>query len=498
MRRWALPALGVVSTLLLAAEAAARVGGGQDYSRSPSGGGGYGGGGGGGDDLTFGLVYLLVRLVIEVPIIGVPLVFIVVGVVVARAVFATPPTARRTHRTHPASRLASPRAPQQLAALRANDPAFSTTVLLDFVVLVARRALEAVATRGWEALTPFVSDGAQKRLTEIHAGVTLIREVVPGGVRLLAVERRGEAFHIAVRIEMTRVEVKGDRAERFHADEVWAFRRPAGVVSPAPEVVERLGCPSCGAAVEVTPLGACRSCGTPITSGQLSWQLVAVEVRDRHPATVQRVTRSSGGEEGSYRVKLPADPDLNTALAALKQRHGAFDEAAFAQRTALVFERLQSAWSDGRWSEARPFVTDRMFQTLRFYVEGYERAGLRNHLDDIHLERQQIVRVEVDRYFEAITVRLWGSMKDSVIDGTGRVVGGNADVARRFSELWTFLRSAEGAGDSHGDRLACPSCGAPLDRVNETGICGYCDSKITTGRFDWVLARIEQPESWTS
>jgi hypothetical protein len=89
-------------------------------------------------------------------------------------------------------------------------------------------------------------------------------------------------------------------------------------------------------------------------------------------------------------------------------------------------------------------------------------------------------------------------MKDSVVDRTGRVVGGNANVARRFSELWTFLRSAEGTGDSHGDRFACPSCGAPLDRVNETGICGYCDSKITTGRFDWVLARIEQPESWTA
>jgi len=42
----------------------------------------------------------------------------------------------------------------------------------------------------------------------------------------------------------------------------------------------------------------------------------------------------------------------------------------------------------------------------------------------------------------------------------------------------------------------CGSCGAPLDQVNQAGVCGYCDSKITTGRFDWVLARIDQPEAY--
>jgi hypothetical protein len=42
----------------------------------------------------------------------------------------------------------------------------------------------------------------------------------------------------------------------------------------------------------------------------------------------------------------------------------------------------------------------------------------------------------------------------------------------------------------------CPSCGAPLDNVNAAGICGYCDGKITSGRFDWVLSRIEQAEAY--
>ena len=42
-----------------------------------------------------------------------------------------------------------------------------------------------------------------------------------------------------------------------------------------------------------------------------------------------------------------------------------------------------------------------------------------------------------------------------------------------------------------------PCCGAPLDNVSQTGVCGYCDTKITTGDFDWVLSRIDQCEVYS-
>jgi hypothetical protein len=129
-------------------------------------------------------------------------------------------------------------------------------------------------------------------------------------------------------------------------------------------------------------------------------------------------------------------------------------------------------------------------------MDGYAREGLKNRLEDVRLDQLKVVRVDADAYFEAITVRIWGAMKDSVVDAGGDVVGGNATVPRRFSEYWTFLRSADGPLDTKGEAARCPSCGAPLDRVDETGVCGYCDAKITSGRFDWVLARIEQPEAY--
>ena len=57
----------------------------------------------------------------------------------------------------------------------------------------------------------------------------------------------------------------------------------------------------------------------------------------------------------------------------------------------------------------------------------------------------------------------------------------------RLSDL--ALKAAQGVP-------ACPSCGAPLDKINQAGVCGYCNSHVTLGEFDWVLALIEQDETY--
>ncbi|MEZ4236963.1 MAG: TIM44-like domain-containing protein [Myxococcota bacterium] len=407
------------------------------------------------------------------------------------------PTAPRVHRTTQRRPRSAPVAgPPGLRQLRARDSGFSMPVLLDYLVLLHARAHEAVGGGDWPALAPFLTDGARDKLVEAYRGVEGIDQIVVGGVKVLKVEQRGSYDFLYVQLEATQRERAGDGERRMDVREQWTLRRAAGVASVAPEKVERLGCPSCGASVEVTSMGTCKNCGTPITAGQLQWQATHVAVQARRPATVPEVGRAAGGEEASVGEPTVQQPDLAARLRELHARHPDFDDAAFGQRVDLVYHELQAAWSEGAWERARPFVTDRMFQTLRFWVDKYARAGLRNRLEDVRLSQVVVVKVELDAWYESVTVRLWGAMRDSVVDAEGRVVGGNADVAREFSEYWTFLRAAGSGGATHGDARTCPSCGAPLDRVNQAGICGYCDSKITTGRFDWVLSRIDQPEAY--
>ena len=71
----------------------------------------------------------------------------------------------------------------------------------------------------------------------------------------------------------------------------------------------------------------------------------------------------------------------------------------------------------------------------------------------------------------------------------------NKGTPRRFSEYWTFIRRRGAKESGHGDKN-CPNCGAPL-KINMAGVCEYCQGKVTSGEFDWVLSKIEQDDSYT-
>ena len=76
---------------------------------------------------------------------------------------------------------------------------------------------------------------------------------------------------------------------------------------------------------------------------------------------------------------------------------------------------------------------------------------------------------------------------------TGKVIFGSREPSS-FTEFWTFQRArgTRTTGRSVLDRV-CPNCGAPLD-MNQIGECKYCQAAVTSGRFDWVLSRIEQED----
>ena len=76
--------------------------------------------------------------------------------------------------------------------------------------------------------------------------------------------------------------------------------------------------------------------------------------------------------------------------------------------------------------------------------------------------------------------------------GNGRVVRGNKQV-NQWAEDWTFQRSGSATTPVGGGTLTakCPNCGAPLD-LDLAGTCKYCKAPVSSGAYDWVLARIAQ------
>ncbi len=100
-----------------------------------------------------------------------------------------------------------------------------------------------------------------------------------------------------------------------------------------------------------------------------------------------------------------------------------------------------------------------------------------------------------DTYYDAVTIRIWGTGKDFVVRGeTGQVVRGSKHRERAYSEYWTLIRSARAAGAPKAEPT-CGHCGAPLV-VGQSGACEHCGAHVTAGEFDWVLSKIEQDDTY--
>lgn len=152
--------------------------------------------------------------------------------------------------------------------------------------------------------------------------------------------------------------------------------------------------------------------------------------------------------------------------------------------------------STKRWDAARPYETDHLFDTHRFWIERYRQSGLTNRIEALEIEKVIPCKIEQDAFYDAITVRIFASMIDYTMrDADGAVVEGSKTTPRRFSEYWTFIRRSGFDPARRPEPASCLSCAAPIE-VNVAGVCEYCGAHVTSGEFDWVPTTIDQDEDY--
>lgn len=491
MRRWWTWLLLMASALLLVDDAEARMGGGQDFGGGGGGGSSSGGSGSGGGGGEAALLRLLLWLCLEHPIVGIPLTLCVVG---GWIWMQRKGKGGRTYHAHERRQRSEPReAPRReaqdssFAQLRERDPNFSPLLFQDLVQLVFIRGHEARRTGDFGAVLPFLAPKAQQMLRK---GVPAdISDVIIGASRIKMVRVRGVEAQVMVDFEANVTE----EGQHTYLREVWTFRRRADSLSPGPDKMQALRCISCGAAIETDVEGRCRHCETPLADGRLQWQCLHIVSVERRPVKAPELALGGGGKERGYDNPTRMHRELPAQLRALSARHPDFGPQAFRDWVGEIFVALQDAWATQRWERARPYLTDPLFQSLRYQIEQHRRAKLTNHCEQVRVDKVEIARVGLDAYYESITVRVFASMVDYTADASGKVLGGDKKKPRVFSEYWTFVRAA---GHQAGVKSsqACPSCGAPLDRVDLGGVCGYCETRITGGEHSWVLSTISQDQ----
>ncbi|RYG85741.1 Tim44 domain-containing protein, partial [bacterium] len=522
--------VGVVVVLVGAAallgasegSALARPGGGSSYSggsrsssRSSSGSGSSSGGGGG---FVLDLFLFLIRLCITAPAIGVPLVLVLVGVVVAFAIAkkrngalhswsvgvpggdgsgddddARPSAAPRARA---ASGSAHVSARARLEGLRRYDENFSLVLFEDFVAALYVEVQHARGARALDKLTAYVSEAA--RATFGSQGVLGVRDVLVGAMRVVSVDlgpndaSPDARIAVDVELETNFTELRdGGREQAFYAHERWRLVRRRGARSRAPDKTRVFPCPSCGAPQAHVIAGVCRHCGQNVATGAFDWvlermTLVACETRG---PMLTATTEEVGND-----FPTVVDKDAQARLRALSARDPAFDYMAFEARAKLVYASFQTGWANRDLAPMRPYFTDNLFQVQAYWIEAYTRQRLRNVTERARITAIHLARVTSDKFFDAITVRVFATSLDYTVTDEGKLVAGSKSRERAYTEYWTFIRAAGRKGPSHVDP-ACPNCGAPL-AISMAGVCTYCSAKVTSGEFDWVLSRIEQDDSY--
>lgn len=223
--------------------------------------------------------------------------------------------------------------------------------------------------------------------------------------------------------------------------------------------------------------------GAPASPGTTQWShddapAISTVRGDLFPGTAEHATHPEGSTEG---------------LAAITAHDPDFGQEAFLEQVQRTFFVVQEAWSQRKPEMSRQVMADGLWQQHKVQIQGYVDAHKRNVLEDLAVGTMTVIAAHSDATYDTITVRITAACADyDVDDNSGKVVRGNKRV-EQWAEDWTFQRSSSATTKPAGGTLSakCPNCGAPLD-LDLSGECKYCKAPVSSGKYDWVLARIAQ------
>ncbi len=488
---WRRAPLIVFLLLALVAIAEARPGGGGGFSGGGGHGGGSSGGGGGDAAAVFELIYHLVRLCIYYPYIGFPLVAILLALWIRSAYI------KHRDKDWDSGPPIELKRPVPLDPIRTIDPDFSPVLFEDFCFRLYATCMEVRHDDARLAgLAPYVSDNARKQLaTREPRGPTTA--VIVGAMRPWFVDPpRGPDGSITVGLELeTNYTVMQGEQRTTYAIERWTLARAGHVRSRKPDPARRFPCPNCGAPWEASrahDVQKCSSCDQIVDNGRFDWLVTSIQLvhSKLQPPTLTEEVMERGTDLATYRAH-----DADHRWSELVTSDPALTQQALLARVGVIYKELYAAWANNDLGPARSFLSDGLADYLTYWIEAYKQQGLRNQLVDMRITNTELAKVTRDRWFDAVTLRIWGTGKDFVVrKRDGHVVRGSRGKERPYSEYWTLIRSSARKGAPRADRN-CGNCGAPAD-VGMAGACTHCGAHLTSGDFDWVLSKIEQDDTY--
>jgi predicted lipid-binding transport protein (Tim44 family) len=386
--------------------------------------------------------------------------------------------------------------PAALDTLRAQDPGFEIESFLQRAELTFFLVKRGMQKNDTGAIRPYVNDAVFAVVSsyigqmEAQHRHTLLESLNIRAVHLVDASCAPEGQSLQVHFDLVYRAKTLDESNRVLNDEGddrrhgerWTFVRSPTARTPRDGGVTASRCPACGAELRLGLDGTCAHCRASVTNGTVDWV-----VADVQPAPFVGFT--------SDPLLGIAAPTVAAGIANLRADDAGFEIDAFLTRVKTAFMTLQDAWCKQNLETGRGFLSPGAYFAWRAQLETMAAEGRRNVMEGLSIRGVEPTRVVHGRVFDDLTVRVAAASADYEVDGTGRVVFGDRSV-RPFTEEWTFQRSVGVATSGKPGTLenSCPSCGAPLT-LTQIGECRYCKAAVSSGKFDWVVSRIEQEDA---
>ncbi len=382
---------------------------------------------------------------------------------------------------------------QDLLKLKKQDPNFSETLFFDFVSSLFTKYHSFKGKKEFVNLTPFLLADEIKEHSKTSDTET--NEIVIGSINFQKIKQDSKTQSITVDINANYTISTKEKDTRFAVIKRWTFKRDKNVLSSEPDKIRELACPNCGANADFTDTGICNNCGTLITSGKMQWFLSSQSLLSSTFFQTKGLAHYSA-EKGTKSATVYNKNLKNTSNQFVENHKLDWNvwETNFKNQIAAnYFNNIYAAWSKNKLNKVRNLLSDRLYSSFLFWISAYKEEGLTNKLDKVTVKDIHFAKLDIDKFYEAATVRIFASAYDYVENERGEIIGGSKKRKRNFSEYWTFIRRTGVEKDTY-NLGTCPNCGAPADKMGQSGICEYCNSKISNGDFSWVLSVITQDE----
>ncbi len=169
-----------------------------------------------------------------------------------------------------------------------------------------------------------------------------------------------------------------------------------------------------------------------------------------------------------------------------------FNAEQFRDKVSNLYVQFQNAWQNKDISPLRPYLTDTYFAQMDNQLNRYRQNHQTNMVERIAVLSTQLMGWRQESGLDEMVIKLDTRIVDYVIDdNTGSVVRGSKTAEKFMTYEWTLVRTT-GVTTSRSTGTTgqtCPYCGANIN-INQTTVCEYCGSVITTDKFDWAVSNI--------